>query len=64
MTIKDDNQAIQPLYAVLPKDKYKPTAGWTTSKTFVDSYSDKKTKEFCLSELPQIGRTARTRTGN
>ena len=64
MTIKDDSQAIKPLYDVLPKDKYKLTATWTMSKTFVESYSDKKTKEFCLSELPQIGRTARTRTGN
>ena len=64
MTIKDDNQAIQPLYDMLPNEEYKLTTTWTTSKTFVESYSDKQIKQFSLSELPQIGRTARTRTGN
>jgi len=64
MTIKDDNQAMQPLYDVLSKDKYKLTATWTTSKKFVESYSDKQIKQFSLSQLPQVGRTARTRTGN
>ena len=64
MTIKDDGQAVQPLYDVLPNEKYRLTTTWTTSKTFVESYSDKRTQEFRLSELPQVGRTARTRTGN
>jgi hypothetical protein len=64
MTIKDDDQAMQPLYDMLPKEQYVITKSWTTSKGFVDSYSDKKTREFILSELPQIGGTAGTRTRN